>query len=228
MAVRSADFSMLTYKKENQTPELSDEWKCLTHNLAVMMTNFLKMVFELIKKRRTIRKFKQKELKEDSLKKCLEAARLAPSAANLQPLEFVLVRKNLEEVFSCTKWAGYLEDGRPKEGERPVAYIVILSNKEVNEKAEYDVGLAVENMTLVALSEGIGSCILGALKREKLREILEIPEKYKIELVVALGEPSQESIAEEMEKDIKYYLDEEGKVHVPKREFKDIVHEESF
>lgn len=185
-------------------------------------------IYRLIIKRRTIRKFKQKKIDKKILFDCLNAARLAPSAANLQPLEYILVTKNLNEIFKCVRWAGYLNRGTPKQNEKPVAYIVVISNPQINREAKQDVGLAVENIILTALEKGIASCIIGSINRSKLAKIFSIPKNYIIEVVIALGYPKQKSFEEEYKGDIKYWLDERGALHVPKRKLKDIVHKEEF
>jgi len=183
---------------------------------------------QLIFNRRTIRKFKQKRISKAILMDCIDAARLAPSAANLQPLEYILVTKKLDRVFQYTKWAGYLEDGSPKEGEKPTAYIIIISNSKINKEAKYDVGLAVGNIITTALEKDIASCIIGSLNRHELVRCFKIPKKYIIELVVALGYPEQTSKKEALKKDVKYWLDKDGVLHVPKRKLTDIAHEEIF
>lgn len=185
-------------------------------------------IYKLILKRRTIRKFSQKEIRKSDLFSFINAARLAPSSANLQPLEYILITRNLEQVFECTNWAGYLKNGAPKKEERPFAYILVISNTRINTDAKYDVGLAVENIMLTALEKGIASCIIGSINRDKLAKYLNIPKDYIIELAVALGYPKQESIEDEFKKDIKYWLDKKGVLHVPKRKLKDIVHKEVF
>lgn len=184
--------------------------------------------YRLILKRRTIRKFAQRKIKRADLLACVNAARLAPSAANFQPLEYVIVTKGLDRIFACTKWAGYLKDGAPKEGEKPTAYIIILSNDKLAQYAKYDLGFAAENIVLTALEKGIASCIIASLDREQFTKILHIPKNYAIELAVALGYPKQRSKAEEFRGDVKYWLDKKGILHVPKRSLKDIVHEDIF
>ncbi|MDD2823188.1 MAG: nitroreductase family protein [Candidatus Daviesbacteria bacterium] len=184
--------------------------------------------YKLILKRRTIRKFSNKKIKQADLVDCINAARLAPSSANLQPLEYILVTKNLNLVFECTHWAGYLKDGAPKHNEHPNAYIFILSNTEISKQAKFDVGLAAQNIILTALERGIASCILGNLEREKLSKILSIPEKYFIELAVVLGYPKQISIEDKFKGDVKYWLDEKQVLHVPKKSLKDIIHKETY
>lgn len=185
-------------------------------------------VYETILKRRSIRKFSQKKIDRRDLLDCINAARLAPTAANLQPLEYILVTKNLDNVFNYTKWAGYLKNGTPKEEEKPTAFIVIISNTMIGKDNKYDVGLAIENIILVAAEKGIASCIIGSLNRNKLIELLAIPENYIIELAVALGYPKQESATVEFKGDVKYWLDENAILRVPKRKCEDIFHDETF
>ncbi|MFH1316196.1 MAG: nitroreductase family protein [Candidatus Woesearchaeota archaeon] len=186
--------------------------------------------FSLIKRRRTIRKFHQKTVPKDILKDCIDAGRLAPSSANRQPLEFIIVTKYLGPIFGCTRWAGYLKDGTPKQGEKPTAYIIIISNKKISEDARYDVGLAAENITLTALEKGVASCIIASLEKQILMDILKIPSHYQIELLIALGYPAQESKETELKdiNDIKYWLDENNVLNVPKRSMKYVLHEEEF
>ncbi len=186
--------------------------------------------YELILKRRTIRKFRQKKIGRCILAGCLEAARLAPSARNLQPLEYVLVTRkgSRGDVFSCTAWAGYEKKAGPKRGEEPAAYVVILSNRSISETAAYDVGLAAGNIMLAALNAGVASCPLGALDRPRLASLLGIPATHAIELAIALGYPKQKSVAEDLKDDVKYWLDGAGVLHVPKRKPDGIAHWERF
>jgi len=184
--------------------------------------------YDLILKRRTIRKFEQKQIPKKILLNCVNAARLAPSAANIQPLEYIIITKNLDKIFPHTRWAGYLKNGAPKKDERPVAYIIILSNENINPKAKYDAGIATENIILTALEKRISSCLIGSLNREELIKILDIPKNYTIELVIALGYPKQESVEEKFTGDIKYWLDKKGILHVPKKNLNKIIHEEKF
>jgi nitroreductase len=121
-----------------------------------------KNVYDLAVERRTIRKFLPKAVPAGLLTRLVEAARLAPSAANVQPLEFVVVDAPAKraEIFPCLKWAAYIAPaGDPKAGEEPAAYVVTLVNSKLREKMyEYDVGAAMENMVLAGLVEGVGSC----------------------------------------------------------------------
>lgn len=183
-------------------------------------------------KRRSIRRFQQKTIPFSTLEKLINAARVAPSAGNLQPLEYLIVdkKKVVEKVFTTLRWAGYIAPkGDPPAGKRPVAYIVVLANKKIKpSEYERDVGAAVENILLAALEKGIGTCWLGSIDREMLREILNVPQHLAIDSVVALGYPSEKPVMEEMVRSIKYWLDESGRLHVPKRRLRDLIHRNRY
>ncbi len=184
-------------------------------------------LYEAIKTRRSIRKFKQQPVPVEVLTKLVDAARLAAQGSNMQPMKYVLVHEAalLDPIFSTTRWAGAIApQGNPADDERPMAYIVVLVDTEVK-KAGYDVdaGAAVENLLLAAVAEGIGACWLGALERESIRAILNIPERYVLHTMVALGYPAESPQMEEEQGSIKYYKDENGVLHVPKRKLQDII-----
>jgi len=189
-------------------------------------------VYEAAVSRRTIRRFLQKPIPMEVLKKLLNAARLAPSGGNVQPCEYVLVTEKdlLEKVFNTLKWAMYLAAGTPREGEKPVAYVVVLVNRRKRaEGGEVDCAAAIENMVLTAWEEGIGACWMASIDREKLREILAIPDYCKVCFVVALGYKAEEPVVEDMrDNDVKYWRDENGVLHVPKRRLEDIVFFNSY
>ncbi|MEM2981139.1 MAG: nitroreductase family protein [Thermoproteota archaeon] len=185
-------------------------------------------MYEAAVSRRTIRRFLQKPIPTQILKKLLNAARLAPSSGNIQPCEYVLVTEKtlLDKVFNTLKWAMYIApEGTPKEGEKPVAYIIVLVNtRKKAEGGEVDCAAAIENMILVAWEEGIGACWMASIDREKLRKLISIPEYCKICFVVALGYRAETPVAEDMkEDDVKYWKDENKVLHVPKRRLEDIV-----
>ena len=184
--------------------------------------------YELILSRRSIRQFKPEPVSKEILEKLVNAARLAPTASNLQPLEFIVVDKDelRKDLFPCLKWARYIvPEGNPKQGHEPVAYIIVLVNLEVRgEGYEWDVGAAAENMILTALEEGIGSCWLHSIERKNIKEIFKIPENYKIDSVIALGYPDETPMVEELDKSLEYWKDKQECLHVPKRKLEDIVH----
>ena len=183
-------------------------------------------VKELIKKRRTIRKFENKPIPEEQLTSYIETARICPSAANLQPLKYVSVNSaNMaEKVFSTLKWAGYLKgEYTPKEDEKPTAYIIVCVDKNIS-TANYDmdVGAAVENIILSALEDGIGACWLASVERPKLKRMLNLPDNLEISCVIALGYPAENPIETEMQNgDVKYFL-ENNILNVPKRSLEEV------
>jgi nitroreductase len=184
------------------------------------------MIYEKIVKRRTVRKYTRESVPKDVLEKCVDAARLSPSGMNRQPLKYIIVNDEelLAKVFSATSWAGYLPDYQPSEEEMPRAYIIVLLDKEIRKSCGHDAGIAVMSISMVAYEEGLGSCILGAIERAKLRRVLKIPDDLEIVLAVALGYPAENPIVDKVKNgDIKYWLDNNNVLHVPKRELKDIV-----
>ena len=187
-----------------------------------------------IKTRRSIRLFKQDPIPDHILLELVDAGRCAPSAANCQPLEYILI--TLPElrgmVFDCLAWAAYVKPKRnPPPDKRPVAYIIVLINKN-RQLADYacvDAAAAIENILLAAHSLQIGSCWLGSVNRDKLAGHLSMPSDYMIDSVVALGYPDELPVMEDCKDDsTKYYLDENDRLHVPKRPLKLITHFNTF
>jgi len=189
-------------------------------------------LYDLIISRRSIRQFKPAPISRNVLMRIVNAGRLAPSAANLQPLEFIVVDEEelKPKVFPCLKWAGYIAPkGDPEPGQEPQAYVVILVNTEVREKGfEWDVGAAIENMILAAWEEGIGTCWLHSVDRESLGSLLRIPEHFRIDSVLALGYPAESPVIEDMKDSVEYWKDQKGCLHVPKRRLEDVMHYNTF
>lgn len=186
------------------------------------------MIEKLILKTRSYRRFYQNvKISRDILKELIDLARNSASAANLQPLKYIISNepeKN-KKIFPCTAWAGYIENWEgPEEGERPSAYIIILGDREIKENIDCDHGIAAQSIMLGATEKGLGGCMIGAIDRERLRENLEIPERYKIMLILALGKPNERVVLETAEKgNIKYWRDKNGVHHVPKRPLDELI-----
>lgn len=185
-------------------------------------------IADLIKSRRTIRKYQQRKIDSEILVNLVDCARMAPSGRNRQPLEYFIVQDEqlLEPVFRTLSWAGYIApEGDPKEGEKPTAYIVVLVRSEfADQLAKSDAGAAIENILISAWGYGIGSCWVGSVKRKELAHILSIPDDYTIDSVIALGYPAESPVAEDNHQSTKYYKDDKGVLHVPKRPLKSILH----
>ena len=195
------------------------------------------MIADLIKKNRSCRRFYQDyAVDKQILKEIVDLARLSASAGNLQPLSYIL-SSNPEintRIFSCVSWAGYLKDWPgPDEGERPSAYIIILGDTERAREFGCDHGIASQSILLGAREKALAGCIIASVNRKKLQDMLNIESRYKILLVLAIGKPKEKVIIEKVisddmsatikEDNIKYWRDEKGIHHVPKRSLNDII-----
>jgi nitroreductase len=155
-------------------------------------------------------------------------ARQTASGSNIQPLKYVLSADPAtnERIFPHTRWAGYLKGwSGPAEGERPTAYVVILGDTELRREFDRDLGIAAQTIMLAATEAGLGGCMIGSIDREQLRSVLEVPEQYKILLVLALGKPAETVVLEPVGPDgsIHYYRDADDVHHVPKRSIQEII-----
>lgn len=195
------------------------------------LVNIYMELMELLKTRRTYRKFDEtRKIPDDAVEDIVRAQQYASCGNNRQPLRYIVVsdEKLVNEIFEITKWAASLPDdqGRPKEGERPTMFVAVLEdNSLINAVTGTDVGLAISNMTLAAWSHGIGSCIIFNVNKDKLSAILDIDEGYTAACVVAFGYPVHKSIIKEAGRDesLSYYINEDGDYVVPKRRIEDTV-----
>lgn len=188
-------------------------------------------IYEIIIARRSVRRFQQKPIPRHILEKMVNAARLAPSGANLQPLRYVIINEKslCNKIFETTKWAGYLKPAwRPSENERPTAYIAILITDITNPYYQRDVGLASANIILTAEEHDIGSCILCNIDKTKIEQLLNIPDYLHVDSLIALGYKGEKIIVEEMKDSVEYWRDEQDVLHVPKRKLEDILHFNRF
>lgn len=185
----------------------------------------------LLEWRRSYRKFDESRLiSKNDIDEILNSIKFASCANNRQYLRFISVenKDKVLEIFDNTKWAASLPNniGRPKEGERPVYFIAILSDEAKKLRFNgLDEGLVISNLTLTAAEKGIGSCIIGSVNDKKMREILNYKDNYSCEVVIAFGYPKVKSTIKEidLEEDQSYYLDEDGNYLVPKYKKDDIV-----
>lgn len=187
------------------------------------------MIRDLIIKNRSYRRFYQEvDIKLETLRELVDLARLSASAANMQPLKYILScepQKN-SLIFSHLAWARYLTGWTgPGEGERPSAYIIVLGDTEISRSFGCDHGIAAQSILLGATDKGLGGCILAAIDKEGLRQTLEIPPRYEILLVLALGKPKEKVVIETVgpSGEIKYWRDSKEVHHVPKRPLNDII-----
>ena len=187
------------------------------------------MIKDLVIKSRSYRRFCQSTaVRPESLRELVDLARLSPSAGNLQPLKYFLAcepQKNAL-IFPHLAWAGYLKDWPgPDEGERPSAYIIILGDREVSRSIDCDHGIAAQSILLGATEMGLGGCIIGSIQRRGLQKALDIPARFEILLVLALGLPRESVVIEKAEPsgDIKYWRSSDDIHHVPKRPLDEVI-----
>lgn len=178
-------------------------------------------VYELMKSRRTVRLFQPKPIPDETLSRMVDAARLAPSGANLQPIRYLVVTDEelKAKVFATCKWAAYINPERdPEPGQEPTAYVIFLIEESVANKAivNYDVGLSCENLLITGLAEGVGGCLLLNFGRKEVKEIFDLPDNLTPNIVAALGYPAEEPVYVDNSESPKYWLDEGGVLNVPK------------
>jgi nitroreductase len=187
------------------------------------------MIRDLILKNRSYRRFHEEvDIKLETLRELVDLARLSASARNAQPLKYILscepqrnslIFPHLALGTLLKTWSG------PSEGERPSAYIIILGDTEISRFWDYDAGIAAQSIMLGATERGLGGCMIANIQREGLRKALEIPQRYEILLVLALGKPKEKVVLETVgsDGDTKYWRDSKDVHHVPKRPLDDII-----
>jgi nitroreductase len=183
---------------------------------------------ELVFKTRTCRRFDESyRIEYKTLEQLIDLARLSASAANKQPLKYLVfnLQKDCNRIFPYTAWAGYLKDWTgPEQGERPSAYIIILGDTSITDSFSVDHGIAAQSMILGANEAGLGGCIIASIKREELRKEFLIPLKYEILFIIALGKPVEKVVVDAIKDgDVKYWRDKEKTHHVPKRSLNEII-----
>ena len=187
------------------------------------------MFKELVLKCRSYRRFYEEvAIDNKTLRELVDLARLSASGVNRQPLKYILSssREKNALIFSTLHWAGTLKNWPgPTEGERPAGYIIILGDKEIGAGFGLDPGIAAQTILLGSVEKGLGGCMLGAIDREDLRRLLNIPARYEIPLVIAIGKPKEKIILEIMNPtdSFNYWRDKDEGHHVPKRQLNDII-----
>jgi len=191
------------------------------------------MIEQLVRRTRTVRRFVEKKAIETPLLRAwVDLARLSGSARNAQALKYMIITEEAlrAQVFPLLGWAGYLPDWPgPAPGERPPAYIVCLLDAALargpETEAHFDLGIATQNLLLGAAAQGVFGCRIGAFSVEKVQRLLGLEQRFKVLLVLALGYPAETVVVEEvgLEGDIRYWRDEQGVHHVPKRSLAEVL-----
>ncbi|MGC8911350.1 MAG: nitroreductase family protein [Nitrososphaeria archaeon] len=142
-------------------------------------------VFEAIEKRRSVRKYLDKEVPMKLILKVLEAGRLAPSAHNSQPWHYIIVTdsEKRKKIAESGKWAGFLKN-------TPVVIVGCGDPEASPNWFVVDVAISMQNMVLEATELGLGTCWVGSFDQDTVKKLLNIPEKYKVVALLALGYPA--------------------------------------
>lgn len=151
----------------------------------------------LVKTRQSVRKYTDQPVEAEKLQRCLEAARLAPSASNSQPWKFVVVndpelvkKVGAETIGPLSSFNKFVPDA-------PVIVAIVIEKMKVLTKLgasiqdrEYpliDIGIAAEHFCLQAAEDGLGTCMLGWFNEKPIKELLKIPKDRRIGLLITLG-----------------------------------------
>ena len=170
------------------------------------MTNFL----ELVNTRQSDRGYKDIPVETEKLEHCLEAARLAPSASNSQPWTFIIVNEpELREKVARATFSSAVKFNKFTL-EAPILIAVVtekskllsqignfLKNQQYN---LIDIGIAIENFSLQAADQGLGTCIMGWFDEKKIKELLNVPKSKRINIMMSLGYSSEEETREKIRK----------------------------
>lgn len=170
------------------------------------MSNF----FDLISKRQSCRNYLDKPVEKEKLVKCIEAARIAPSACNSQPWYFVVVNNKelAKKVAMCTQ-----DKIMNKFTSECQSFIIIVEESgnltsragALMKQQDYraiDLGIATEHLCLAATEQDLGTCILGWFNEKELKKLLNISKLKRIRLVVAIGYPGTGNTRKKVRKNI--------------------------
>ncbi|MFX0074383.1 MAG: nitroreductase family protein [Candidatus Hermodarchaeota archaeon] len=149
--------------------------------------------YEVVRKRRSYRMYKSDMPEEDKVNRILEAARLAPTWANMQGMHYIVV-KNPETVKKVWNAVGQSQ----KFVEAPMFIVGVISESESGKNPNgikyfpLDCGICFEHLILAATAEGLATCWIGWFNENTIKEILEIPKKYRVLALTPLGYPVKE------------------------------------
>ncbi len=159
---------------------------------------------ELVKQRYSVRNYDKEPVPEEKLKRCLEAARLAPSACNSQPWKFIII--NDPDIRNKAAKAAFdqLLDFNDFVFKAPVLILIVSERQNFSAKVGgiikkknfslMDVGIAAEHFCLQAADEGLGTCMLGWFRETRVKKLLRIPKSNRVELIISVGYSADNNI----------------------------------
>jgi nitroreductase len=183
---------------------------------------------DLLLNSRSYRRFREDSpIGEQTLRELVDLTRRCPSAANRQPLKYLIACSPAQNasIFPHLRWAAALPDWPgPAQGERPTGYILILGDTRISRQFFCDHGIAAQSILLGAVERGWGGCMIASIDREKLAQALHLPAHLEILLVLALGRPAETVVLEDGSPEpVPYWRDPDGVHHVPKRPLEEVL-----
>jgi len=158
---------------------------------------------ELIKQRQSVRKYSEKKVEREKIEKLINAIHLAPSACNSQPWKLIIVDEpELKNKVAKATFNKAISFNKFAEQAPVIAVLVIEKAKPIaqiggliknQEYPEYDIGIGAAHFCLQAAELELGTCMIGWFNEKKIQELLNIPKKRKIGLVITLGYPSEDN-----------------------------------
>jgi nitroreductase len=167
---------------------------------------------DLVKTRQSVRGYLSKEVRREKIERCLEAARLAPSANNSQPWSFIVIndpklkeavaRKTFDSVISFNRFSLQAPVLILIISERPSFFSRIGSAIKDKQFSLIDIGITAEHLCLQAAEEGLGTCILGWFNEKGVKKLLNISPSKRVELIITVGYPESTEIRPKKRKPI--------------------------
>jgi nitroreductase len=138
-------------------------------------------VFEAVQTRHSIRSYTDKQVPREALEKILEAGRLAPSARNVEPWHFIAVTdEKKRKALSKGAFAKFV-------AQAPLVIVACGDKKASADWYAVDTSLAVQNMVLTAVNEGLGTCCVGSFEEKNVKEALNIPDNFEVIVMITVG-----------------------------------------
>lgn len=190
------------------------------------------MLKELVIKNRSYRGFDENySFTREQLERYIDLTRYTASSVNAQPLKYKIVyeKNEVEAVRPLTRWARALPDMvLPHPNMHATAFIIICQDTDISPNlARYqkDIGIVAQTITLAAVEDGLGGCMIGNFTPDEVKETLNLAENLTPMLIIALGKPAEEIVIKEIDngESTKYYRDGNDIHYVPKRKLKDIL-----
>lgn len=190
------------------------------------------MLRDLVEKNRSYRGYDEDYwFTREQLEEYVDITRYTASSVNAQPLKYYIAytKEEVELIRPMTRWARALPDMElPHKNMRPTAFIIICQDTDISPNlARYqkDIGIVAQTITLCAVEQGLGGCMIGNFTPDEVKQKLGFSENLTPMLIIALGKPKEKIVIKEINNgdDTNYYRDESDTHFVPKRKLADVL-----